>query len=89
MGLEIGDYPEYGQSQSGTLYKYLALYMVIILHCSILTPLQAVGFLMWYVVIKIVDDEEEKWYKFSTSSLIMVLTQVANVHSMVHLLYNI
>lgn len=43
---------------------------------SILTPIQAIGILIWYIVSEIVDNEEEKWYKYSRASLIMVLTQV-------------
>lgn len=41
----------------------------------ILTPIQAVGILIWYIVSEIIDNEEEPWYKFSRASLIMVLTQ--------------
>ena len=43
---------------------------------SILTPLQAIGILIWYVVREIMENEEEKWYKYSRASLIMVITQV-------------
>ena len=54
---------------------YKMLYIVIITF-SILTPLQAVGILIWYIVREIIDNEEEKWYRYSRASLIMVLTQV-------------
>jgi len=46
---------------------------------SVLTPLQAIGILLWYVIREIVDNEDETWYKYSRASLIMVLTQVMMV----------
>ena len=53
--------------------------MVMILYYSILIPLQATVILIWYIVNEITKDEEE-WYKFSSTSLIMVLTQVYACH---------
>ena len=53
-------------------------FMVLLPSYSILTPLQAIGILIWYIVREIIENEEEKWYKYSRASLIMVLTQVAN-----------
>lgn len=47
--------------------------------CSILTPIQAVGIIIWYIVNEIINNDEEKWYKYSRGSLIMVLTQVTIV----------
>ena len=46
---------------------------------SVLTPLQAIGILIWYIVNEIINNEEEKWYKYSRASLIMVLTQVISL----------
>lgn len=43
---------------------------------SILTPLQASGILIWYIVREISENEEEKWYKFTRGSLFTVLTEV-------------
>ena len=48
---------------------------ITVIH-SVLTPLQAFGILIWYFVNEITDKEEGKWYKFSTTSLITVLTEV-------------
>ena len=48
---------------------------ITVIH-SVLTPLQAFGILIWYFVNEITDKEEGEWYKFSTSSLITVLTEV-------------
>ena len=50
--------------------------MVMILYYSLLIPLQATVILIWYIVNKITKDDKEEWYKFSSTSLIMVLTQV-------------
>ena len=47
--------------------------------CSVITPLQAIGILIWYIVNEIINNEEEKWYKYSRASLIMVLTQVTSL----------
>ena len=54
---------------------------------SILTPLQAIGILIWYIVREIIENEEEKWYRYSRASLIMVLTQVAIIciHTYIHM----
>ena len=61
-------------------YMYIVTdvpHMVLCYHLnSVLTPLQAIGILIWYVVNEIVDNEEEKWYKFSRASLITVITEV-------------
>ena len=57
-----------------------SLHQVLLLlyyHDSILTPIQAIGILIWYIVNEIVNNEDEPWYKFSRASLIMVLTQVS------------
>ena len=48
----------------------------MVLCASVLTPLQAIGILIWYVVREIIENEEEEWYKFSRASLLMVLAQV-------------
>lgn len=61
-----------------TYGSFYHIWYVTVDICSILTPLQAIGILIWYVVREIVENEEEKWYKFSRASLIMVLTQVRN-----------
>ena len=49
---------------------------ITVIH-SVLTPLQAFGILIWYFINEITDKEEGEWYKFSTTSLITVLTEVA------------
>ena len=53
-------------------------FRVCVLCClySVLSPLQAIGILLWYIIREIVDNEDETWYKYSSASLIMVLTQV-------------
>ena len=45
---------------------------------SVLTPLQAIGILIWYIVNEITDNEEGEWYRFSATSLITVLTEVSS-----------
>ena len=49
--------------------------MCVCVH-SVITPLLAVGIIGWYIVNEIINNDEEKWYKYSRASLIMVLTQV-------------
>ena len=80
LELEIGDYQEYGHllfSKQYGSYSYCnCLHHTWYFFCSILTPLQAVCILIWYIVREIIENEEEKWYRYSRASLIMVLTQV-------------
>ena len=51
---------------------------VYLLSCSIVCPIQAFGILIWYIVYEIVENDDEKWYKFTRGSLLMVLSQVSS-----------
>ena len=52
--------------------------MAITVIYSILTPLQAIGILIWYIINEITNNEEGEWYRFSTTSLTTVLTEVSS-----------
>ena len=63
-----------------TSYIFWVVIFMLCSLCSVLTPLQAIGILLWYIILEIVDNEDETWYKYSRGSLIMVLTQVMTSH---------
>ena len=58
------------------IHSIVSFMPYMVLCASVLTPLQAIGILIWYVVREIIENEEEEWYKFSRASLLMVLAQV-------------